>query len=186
MPPLRRSSAAASTPLLSSSLVSSSDPEANGRHSNVTAPLSSRLTSIAASPHTVILYESSHRIVDTVQELASTLGGDRRVCICREMTKLHETIRHMDLREAGMRCGTHVQAAAFITTGVQKGEFTLVLEGLREFNERTGVSSESPAVAASVLRCIREMRKEGIDKEVIMRVMESSFAVGSIVQSPSS
>lgn len=59
---------------------------------------------------------------------------------------------------------------------MQKGEFTLVLEGLREFNERRGVS-ESSGVAEGVLQCIREMKKEGIDKEVIMRVMESSFHV---------
>ncbi|KAK8824881.1 hypothetical protein WA538_005547 [Blastocystis sp. DL] len=124
-----------------------------------------QLESIAASPNTVILYESSHRIVDTIRELAAVLGGSRRICICREMTKLHETIRYMDLSEA----------AEFITTGVQKGEFTLVLEGLREFNERMEVPSESSAVSEGVLRCIREMKKEGIDREVIMRVMEASF-----------
>ena len=39
------------------------------------------------------------------------------------------------------------KAAEFITTGVQKGEFTLVLEGLREFNERMEVPSESSAVS---------------------------------------
>lgn len=64
---------------------------------------------------------------------------------------------------------------------MQKGEFTLVLEGLREFNERMKVPVESPAVAENVLRCIREMKKEGIEKEIIMRVMESSFHVTAVV-----
>lgn len=75
------------------------------------------------------------------------------------------------------------EAAEFITTGVQKGEFTLVLEGLREFNERMEVPSESSAVSEGVLRCIREMKKEGIDREVIMRVMEASFHVRIVTSS---
>ena len=75
------------------------------------------------------------------------------------------------------------KAAEFITTGVQKGEFTLVLEGLREFNERMKVPSESSAVSEDVMRCIREMKKEGIDREVIMRVMEASFHVRIVTSS---
>ena len=75
------------------------------------------------------------------------------------------------------------KAAEFITTGVQKGEFTLVLEGLREFNERMEVPSESSAVSEGVLRYIREMKKEGIDREVIMRVMEASFHVRIVTSS---
>lgn len=61
-----------------------------------------RLSQIACSPSTTILYESCHRIVATLKDLASVLGNDRRVCICRELTKLHETITHCsigDVRE---------------------------------------------------------------------------------------
>ena len=75
------------------------------------------------------------------------------------------------------------KAAEFITTGMQKGEFTLVLEGLREFNERMEVPFKSSAVPEGVLRCIREMKKEGIDREVIMRVMEASFHVRIVTSS---
>lgn len=56
-------------------------------------------------------------------------------------------------------------------------------EGLREFNERMEVPSESSAVSEGVLRCIREMKKEGIDREVIMRVMEASFHVRIVTSS---
>lgn len=62
-----------------------------------------RLRTIAASPSTTILYESSHRICETLDDLAGTLGGDRRVCICRELTKLHETITRLSLQEVLMR-----------------------------------------------------------------------------------
>lgn len=41
--------------------------------------------------------------VETLDDLAGTLGGDRRVCICRELTKLHETITRLSLQEVLMR-----------------------------------------------------------------------------------
>ena len=61
--------------------------------------LMNRLRMIAVSPSTTILYESSHRICETLSDLAAALGGDRRVCICRELTKLHETITRLSLQE---------------------------------------------------------------------------------------
>ncbi|KAK8804755.1 hypothetical protein WA171_006722, partial [Blastocystis sp. BT1] len=124
---------------------------------------SRQLRTIAASPSTTILYESSHRICETLDDLAGTLGGDRRVCICRELTKLHETITRLSLQEA----------CTFIRTGIQKGEFTLVLEGLTEFNERMNQKDEEDK--NSIYRCIQEMKREGINKDVIMRIMTNSF-----------
>ena len=53
----------------------------------------------------------------------------------------------------------------------------MVLEGLNEFNERMNRSYEQDK--DSVCRCIQEMKKEGIDKDVIMRIMTSSFQVNS-------
>ena len=53
-------------------------------------------------------------------------GGERRVCICRELTKMHESICQLPLKEA----------VDFVRDGVKKGEFTLVLEGKKEYCER--------------------------------------------------
>lgn len=39
---------------------------------------------------TIIIYEAPHHLVRTLQELSDTLGGDRRLTICRELTKRHE------------------------------------------------------------------------------------------------
>jgi 16S rRNA (cytidine1402-2'-O)-methyltransferase len=48
-----------------------------------------RLQELAAEPRSVVLYESTHRIEDTLRELAALLG-ERRVCLARELTKLFE------------------------------------------------------------------------------------------------
>jgi 16S rRNA (cytidine1402-2'-O)-methyltransferase len=79
-----------------------------------------RLQELAAEPRTVILYESTHRIVDTLRALAQELG-DRRVCLARELTKLFEESRTAKAAEllAWMRADENRQ----------RGEFVLVVEG---------------------------------------------------------
>lgn len=41
--------------------------------------------------YTAIIYESPHRIEKTLSELASTFGEDAKICLARELTKIHET-----------------------------------------------------------------------------------------------
>lgn len=50
-----------------------------------------RLSKIANHDMTTVLYESPHRIIKTLQELGEVLGNDRQVCICKEISKVHET-----------------------------------------------------------------------------------------------
>ena len=67
---------------------------------------------------TIILYEAPHRLLKTLQELADCLGN-RRVTVCRELTKRHETAFATTLGEA----------VAYYEVNEPKGECVLVLEG---------------------------------------------------------
>lgn len=67
---------------------------------------------------TIILYEAPHRLVHTLQELLDNLGN-RRITICRELTKKHETAFKATLEEA----------ISFYELNEPKGECVLVLEG---------------------------------------------------------
>jgi 16S rRNA (cytidine1402-2'-O)-methyltransferase len=49
-----------------------------------------RLAELAEEPRTVILYESPHRILKTLQELQQAIGEERSCAVSRELTKLHE------------------------------------------------------------------------------------------------
>lgn len=69
-------------------------------------------------PHTVILYLSKWKAAKQTEELARILG-ERRVCLAREMTKLHEEFWR----------GTLPQLARRLRTEKLKGEMTLVIEG---------------------------------------------------------
>ena len=67
---------------------------------------------------TIVLYGAPHRLVRTLEELLETLGN-RRMSVCRELTKKHETIFRTDLENA----------LAHYQTEEPRGECVLVLEG---------------------------------------------------------
>jgi 16S rRNA (cytidine1402-2'-O)-methyltransferase len=68
-------------------------------------------------PHTIILYESRHRILKALDDLVGTLGPDRTICVAREITKLHETFN----------CGPAESVRSAVTQQSQKGEFVLLI-----------------------------------------------------------
>jgi 16S rRNA (cytidine1402-2'-O)-methyltransferase len=74
------------------------------------------LESVKEEKGTLLVLEAPHRIQDSLQDMLAVLG-DRRMAVCRELTKMHEEIFR----------GTVSQALAYFT--VRKGEFTLVIEG---------------------------------------------------------
>lgn len=78
-----------------------------------------RLRALAIEQRTAILYEAPHRMVRTVDDLASVCAGERRVVFGREITKLHEEWFRGTLDEAVVRLGEHEP----------RGEFVIVLDG---------------------------------------------------------
>ena len=67
---------------------------------------------------TIIMYEAPHRLLRTLQELFENLGN-RRITVCRELTKKHETAFATTLEEA----------VAYYEANEPKGECVLVIEG---------------------------------------------------------
>lgn len=80
---------------------------------------SARLGVLLREERTAILYEAPHRLRETLAALAETLGANRRISLCRELTKLHEEILRLTLGEA----------VAYFAENEPRGEFVLVLEG---------------------------------------------------------
>ena len=68
---------------------------------------------------TIVLYEAPHRVVKTL-ELLGGLLGDRKVSVCRELTKRHETVY----------CSTLPEAVRYYAENTPKGECVIVIEGL--------------------------------------------------------
>lgn len=92
---------------------------------------SSRLEELREEPRTMVFYESPYRVVKTLGQLAETFGPERRVAVCRELTKLHEEYVR----------GTLGEALAHFRQNEPRGEFVIVVEGCggrkkREKNEQ--------------------------------------------------
>ncbi len=78
-----------------------------------------RLAQLAREPRTIVLYEAPHRLAATLADLVSGLGGERRVALARELTKLHEDVWRGDL---GGAC-------AEVENREPRGEYVVVIEG---------------------------------------------------------
>jgi 16S rRNA (cytidine1402-2'-O)-methyltransferase len=78
-----------------------------------------RILSIAEQPYTTVLYESPHRLIKTLEQLAGALGGDRRASVARELTKMFEENKRGSLDEL-IDYYSHKEI---------KGEIVLVIEG---------------------------------------------------------
>jgi 16S rRNA (cytidine1402-2'-O)-methyltransferase len=79
-----------------------------------------RLAALAAGPWAIALFESPHRVAQTLADLHATLG-ERDVVIARELTKMFETIARVPLAQAR----EWIEANSDRT----RGEFVLVIEG---------------------------------------------------------
>jgi len=80
-----------------------------------------RIESLRSESRPVILYESPHRILRTLGELKTALGPERRACLARELTKLHQETLRLSLGELEAAC----------TQRPPKGEMVLVIEGAK-------------------------------------------------------
>lgn len=79
------------------------------------------LQSLASEPRTQVFFESSHRIVASLGDLAELYGDDRQAAVCRELTKQFETVLRGSLGEIVERVASEANQ--------QKGEFVVVVAG---------------------------------------------------------
>lgn len=98
--------------------------------------------SLRAEPRTLVFYESPHRIVDSLADLADVFGADREAVVARELTKQFETIRHGRLGGLAEWVRSDGQQ--------QKGEFVLIVHGA----EARG--ADSAAEGARILQVLLE------------------------------
>lgn len=96
-----------------------------------------QMASLANFPHTWVFYESSHRILASLEDLASVLGGERYIVVARELTKTFETLLRGKVAE--------VIAQVKADDNQQKGEFVVMVSGLAE-EEREALPEQAIAM----------------------------------------
>ena len=98
------------------------------------------LDSLKGETRTMVFHEAPHKLPATLADLAETFGPERRVALCRELTKLHEEVRRTTLGEA----------AAYYQETPPKGEFVLVIEGAPERAPENYTMEDGLALAAKL------------------------------------
>lgn len=103
------------------------------------------LEALRTETRTMVFYEAPHKLLATLEDMSAVFGPDRRVSLCRELTKLHEEVRRTTLGEA----------AEWYGANPPRGEFVLVVEGA------AGTAAEAPTLAGGLAR-VEALRAEGL------------------------
>ena len=117
-----------------------------------------RLRELADEHRTAVLFEAPHRLAKTLNDLAEVCGGQRRIVLARELTKLHEEIWRGSLAEALTRCG-EVDP---------RGEYVLVLDG---------AAPRADATDDELRQAARESLAKGASKRDAAAAVADVFAV---------
>jgi 16S rRNA (cytidine1402-2'-O)-methyltransferase len=107
---------------------------------------------------TLIFYEAPHRLLSTLEYLKDNLG-DRKIAICRELTKLHEEIYR----------GRISEALDFFVDNRPRGEFVLVIEG--KSDEDIKAEKEALWSDLSIREHLLKVIEEGIDKKEAIKLV---------------
>lgn len=115
------------------------------------------LDEIKDETRTLIFYEAPHHLKETLSELRDTLGGERRIAICRELTKLHEEILRMTLDEA----------VRYHEDKEPRGEHVLVIQGRSE--KELKEEKELRYKDMDIKEHVRLYEAEGLDRKSAMK-----------------
>jgi len=107
---------------------------------NKSAARRTALQELGAHPYTLVFYEAPHRIVECVADLHAVFGGERRIVLAREITKLFETIHACRLDEA--------EAWLQSDSNQQRGEFVVLVSGAEP---QQGLPAEALATLSLLL-----------------------------------
>ena len=123
------------------------------------------LEELSSETRTIILYEAPHRLVRTLGELREALGN-RRMTLCRELTKKHETGQEFSLE----------QAIAYYEQNEPRGEYVLVLQGCsRQEKEK---EAQDAWKEMSLQEHMKVYEDQGLDRKEAMKRVAKDRGVG--------
>ncbi len=112
-----------------------------------------RLEELKFEQRTMILYEAPHRLTDTLQDLEETIGN-RKISICRELTKINEEIFRTDLENA----------ISFYKENKPRGEYVLILEGGEALGIAPQKKTPSPTDGMTGEEMVAYFTKAGMER----------------------
>lgn len=125
-----------------------------------------RLEGLKREERTMILYEAPHKLRGTLDDLEATFGGERRISLCRELTKLNEEVHRTTVGEA----------VRLYAEREPRGEYVLILEGCGEATAEsaTDYSELTPQAHVKLYEAQGMERMDAIKKAAKDRGMTKS------------
>lgn len=105
-----------------------------------------RLEELTRETRSMILHEAPHKLRTTLEDLSRILGGERRIALCRELTKLNEEVLRLTLSEAIL----------YYEEREPRGEYVLVIEGGKRTNEALLSAERQETVEQTVAHYLEE------------------------------
>ena len=128
----------------------------------------------------MVFYEAPHKLTATLEDMMRVFGPERRISLCRELTKLHEEVLRTTLGEA----------AAYYQENSPRGEFVLVVEGAApnrasQFTLETGLDRvcQLQEAGASLRDAVRAAAQEqGLSRSALyqMAVAQKENSAGNL------
>lgn len=115
-----------------------------------------RLEALLGEERTMIFYEAPHKLRETLEDLLQAFGPERKISLCRELTKLHEEILRQTLGEA----------AAYYRENEPRGEYVLVVAGAEAKTETVSLEAavaRTRALIASGMR-VKDAAKQAAEE----------------------
>lgn len=123
-----------------------------------------RLNELKNEIRTMIFYEAPHKILYTLKDMYEVLG-ERNICICRELTKIHEEYRNTTFKEA---------IEQIEENGI-KGEIVLIVEGMNEIELEEQKQEELSKI--NPVDLVREYITQGMDKKDAIKKVAKEMGV---------
>ena len=111
-----------------------------------------RLESVKGEVRTMIFYEAPHKLTTTLSDMLEVFGGNRKISLCRELTKLNEDVMRTTLEGA----------CAYYKENSPRGEYVLVLEGAEEAG--CEVTPENELLSLSPREHVEKYIRDGMSK----------------------
>ena len=117
-----------------------------------------KLAELKDEERTMLFYEAPHKLTRTLESLKETFGGDRRIVLGREITKIHEEMMRLTVQEA----------IDYYEENDVKGEFVIVVEGTPKIKEE---------VTETIEELMERYLDEGMDRKEAMKLVAKEKGV---------
>lgn len=121
------------------------------------------LLSIKNDTHTLIFYEAPHKLRTTLSDMREVFGGDRKIALARELTKLHEQVLRMTLDEA----------VSYYDEQSPRGEYVIIIEGANTVTDDDSCFWEDMSIKEHIEKYI----EDGMDSKEAIKVVAKERGV---------